>query len=204
MPKGIYKRVKIRHWKWKVKNRKGNVTSFQKGHITWNKGKKLGFKPIGMKGKKHSEELKKQTSERMTQLWKNSDHKSNISTKVSKALRGHFVSEKTKQKQREAKNKYYENHHAWNFQGNKDWENERIRCSLEYVIWRSEIYKRDNWTCRLCEKHCEKGNIIAHHIKLFSGFPELRFSIDNGITLCRKCHLKIHNGGKLKLVGAGN
>ena len=80
-----------------------------------------------------------------------------------------------------------ENH--WNWQGGISPENDRIRHSLEWQIWRNEVYKRDFWKCRLCES---KKQIVAHHIKLFSQYPELRFSTDNGMTLCRSCHLIIH------------
>ena len=88
------------------------------------------------------------------------------------------------------KNYRPENHPRW--KGGIDIENKRIKASLEYIIWRNEVYTRDNWTCRICEKHCQRKNIVAHHLKLFSEFPELRFSVDNGITLCRNCHCLIH------------
>lgn len=79
-----------------------------------------------------------------------------------------------------------------NWKGGIDIENRRIRQSLEYEVWRLEVYQRDHFTCRLCGKKCLVKDIVAHHIKLFSQFIELRFSIDNGITLCRSCHAKIH------------
>ena len=77
----------------------------------------------------------------------------------------------------------------WNWKGGISTENDKIRHSLEYKIWRIEVYKKDKYKCRLCGS---KKDIVAHHLKLFSDFPELRFSVDNGITLCRSCHLKLH------------
>ena len=36
------------------------------------------------------------------------------------------------------------------------------------------------------------GNLQAHHINNFSDFPELRTSIENGITLSNKAHIEFH------------
>jgi hypothetical protein len=64
--------------------------------------------------------------------------------------------------------------------------NETIRKSLEYRLWREEVFKRDSWTCVICKKRGVKLN--ADHIKPFSLFKELRFEINNGRTLCIPCH----------------
>ena len=82
--------------------------------------------------------------------------------------------------------------HLW--KGGKTEENKKIRCGIEFRLWREAVFSRDNWICQEC---CVRGGILhPHHIKSFALFPELRFAIDNGITLCVECHKKTNNYGK--------
>ncbi len=70
-------------------------------------------------------------------------------------------------------------------------ENIKIRNSSEYKLWRQAVFERDNWTCVWCGiRSSKKVKVIlnADHIKPFAYFPELRFTIDNGRTLCVPCH----------------
>lgn len=78
--------------------------------------------------------------------------------------------------------------------------NMKIRNSIEYKLWRRAVFERDRFTCIWCKiKSNKKNPIHADHIKPFSLYPELRFSIDNGRTLCVACHRKTNTwGGKIK------
>jgi hypothetical protein len=56
--------------------------------------------------------------------------------------------------------------------------------------WRKSIFERDDYTCQKCK--IKGGKLNAHHLKSWALFPELRFEISNGITLCVICHRKEH------------
>ena len=63
-----------------------------------------------------------------------------------------------------------------------------IRSSMEYKLWRKSVFERDKYTCIWCG--VKDNSIQADHIKPFAYYPELRFAIDNGRTLCLECHKK--------------
>ncbi len=68
-----------------------------------------------------------------------------------------------------------------------------LRWCTEYRIWRLGVFKRDGFHCQGCLGFCTRDNPLhAHHIKTFSQDKELRFSVSNGITLCKECHRKEH------------
>lgn len=75
-----------------------------------------------------------------------------------------------------------------NWKGGITEENHKLRNSIEYRLWRESVFARDSWTCQECGQ--SGGNLNADHIKPFALFPELRFAIDNGLTLCVPCHKK--------------
>lgn len=57
------------------------------------------------------------------------------------------------------------------------------------IFWRKCIFEKDDYTCQNCGS---KEKLVAHHIKSFNEYPELRLDLNNGLTLCQRCHYDIH------------
>ena len=81
-----------------------------------------------------------------------------------------------------------ENH--WNWKGGITPENQIGRASSGYTKWRMAVFQRDDFTCACCGT--VGGRLNAHHIVPWAEDKSLRFDINNGITLCEKCHKELH------------
>ena len=64
----------------------------------------------------------------------------------------------------------------------------KARNTYDYRQWRKRIIQRDG-ACVICGS---TDKLEAHHIKPFADYPELRMDENNGITLCEKCHKRLH------------
>lgn len=144
-------------------------------------------------GHKHSEETKKKWSElRKGKNWMGrkftDEEKIMLSKRNSHYWLGKKKSLESRMKQSESMKEAHRSgrHPMW--KGGVTKENISIRHSLEYKLWRESVFTRDDFTCRFCGER--GGRLNADHIKPFALFPELRFAIDNGRTLCVPCHQK--------------
>lgn len=121
------------------------------------------------KGKKGLQKFSKETRKKMSEVRKGKHHSKETRKKISEAKKG-------------------SNNPNW--KGGISLEYKRIRASVEFRLWREAVFVRDNFICQKCGERGEK--LHPHHIQNFSQFIELRFAIDNGITLCEKCHKEFH------------
>ncbi|HCF3155263.1 TPA: HNH endonuclease [Pseudomonas aeruginosa] len=66
------------------------------------------------------------------------------------------------------------------------------------TLWGRFIRMRDGYRCVHCES---RQKIQAHHIFRRTTFPDGKYELGNGITLCNECHRSLHaqfNGRSLK------
>ena len=163
-------------------------------YFCYNKNKKGPWK----KGTRFSEEYKQKLSKcRMGQKsgMKGKHHSLETKKKISRVLKEKGIG-------------FQPNYIPWNKGKKCDWEAGKksywwkggitkkrfeIYNSLEYKLWRKAVFERDNYTCRFCNQR--GGKIEADHIKPFALYPELRFAIDNGRTLCKECHMTTETYG---------
>lgn len=53
--------------------------------------------------------------------------------------------------------------------------------------WKRLCKERDKHTCRIADENCT-GGLEVHHILGYKDYPELRYEMNNGITLCHFHH----------------
>lgn len=138
------------------------------GKVGFWKNKKRPIETIekirkSLTGYKHDEEFCKKVSENLT------GRKHSIESRIKMSLK------------RRGSN-------SSNWKGGVSKTNELIRKGIDFRIWRESVFSRDDWTCQECK--LRGGELHAHHIKPFAYFPELRFDVSNGLTLCKDCHMK--------------
>lgn len=186
------KKMKNRPIGLKYIKHKENPTSFKKGFIPWNKNQH----PIYMQGENHpmwkkgkpkclhcGDQLNRYLSKICWKCYvKKNPHKGKVNSeetrkKISKALTG-----KPQPWQRE------KNHYNWKG-GISTLERNREYFRTQYRNWRKAVFEKNDYTCQNCK---ERGKVLnADHIKPWILFPELRYEINNGRTLCTDCHILI-------------
>ena len=149
---------------------KKEITQFKKGNIPYNKGTHLTNSGSFKKGHKM------------------------LGISIGEIMKGKPSQMKGKKHTDEAKGKNRLAHLGnipWNKGiGNKTPLRKKMYFSPEYKFFRKECFLRDNFTCQISNK--VGGDLVVHHINNFADFPELRTSIDNGITLNRDIHNMFH------------
>ena len=177
MPIGVYPRTK-KHLQLLAEARKKitpesllRMSQSRRGVSAWNKGK-----PSPLRGTTLSKETRekirvKATGRKHTEATKEKIRQVNLGTKRPLCCG--------------------ELHPFW--KGGVTPVYKKIRKSPEYIVWRKAVFERDNYTC----VHCGVvgGNLNADHIKPFSLYPELRFDVSNGRTLCVPCHKQTDSYG---------
>jgi 5-methylcytosine-specific restriction endonuclease McrA len=69
---------------------------------------------------------------------------------------------------------------------------------------RQVILKRDDYLCKECKRYGKRRQAEqVHHINPLEEYPELILTNDNLISLCTKCHDKMHDRNNNKLTPLG-
>lgn len=79
-------------------------------------------------------------------------------------------------------------------ESNWRWIKDRSKVKLDterggplHKTWSKEVKNRDGWKCKVANSDC-LGRMESHHILSWKDHPELRYNLNNGITLCHYHH----------------
>lgn len=162
------------------------------------------------KGREKSETERKKLSEwAKTRVGENSPNFGKKKTeehkkKIGDAHRGKIIPQEMRDRLSAiGRTKTGENSNGW--KGGTTKINHLVRNCVNYSEWRTEVFERDNYTCQECDKR-GGGTLHAHHLKPFAEIlsqcniktlddainTQELWDINNGITLCKKCHKALH------------
>lgn len=105
--------------------------------------------------------------------------------RMSLSAMGKTVSAETRKKMSEQRKG--EKHWHWKKDRSLIVTSEKKHLDGRYKNWMSSVKKRDCWKCKINNSDCE-GRLESHHILDWKNYPELRYDINNGITLCHAHH----------------
>lgn len=184
---------------------------FTLGHTPYNKGKTLHYdvwnKGIPMPPRHtetHSEEAKEKMRQATKLRWARGDFKDRVMLYTEAKKQHNLAQRKTKPIQCIVCKKEFYASPSTLLRGRKFCSREcmgkgkrkeilqlkRVRGRIEDKTWRKAVFLRDDFTCQYC---FERGCVLhAHHIRTWKAYPELRYEVSNGLTLCRECHYKVH------------
>ena len=159
---------------------------FIKGHKHSEETKrKIG---IANKGRRHTREVCKKIS--ISRIGKSSGMKGRRHTVVSK-LKNSLWHKKPESILKFIgnlpKNLKGENSSRWIKDRNKLKIDRQKSYDTKYKYWMLEVKKRDNWKCKISSSDCN-GRLESHHILNWKDYPNERYNINNGITLCHFHH----------------
>lgn len=66
-----------------------------------------------------------------------------------------------------------------------------LRNGTKMIKWRKAVKERDGYICTQCGATDKMLNV--HHVKPFAIYPDLRYEVSNGVTLCYECHEQLHS-----------
>jgi hypothetical protein len=166
MPTGIYKRT---NKQIEILRKNSSRFGFQKGHRSFlneHDKKKIG------KGLKLAYAEKRRTSYFAEhEAWNKDKHiKMNDALEIWRAKGGKNTGAK-----------------CWNWIKDRKILQLNKRPNPEYKLWVRKVKYRDHNKCQMRDENCSGYN-IAHHIKSWARYPDLRYKVYNGITLCQAHH----------------
>ena len=131
-------------------------------------------------GRKHSYETKMKISQKN----KGKTHTTENRKKMSENRRGKFISEQAKRKISEYQKKLLIiNYELYDLVKHQDYE------AFGIYGWRKFCLNRDEHKCMLCGSN---NKLEVHHIAPQGLRPDLRYNVNNGISLCHVCHFRQH------------